>query len=229
MDHAAVAPPPPTAHPALMRGLKMIVVAGVAWFGLSFFFKDAVPYVVDFSSDQFGRFWEFRWWLIFHLAGGSVALIAGPFQFSSGLRRKNMKLHRGLGKAYLVAIAVGSAAALYMGFTSALAAAGAGYAFALIMLAVAWITTSGMALVMIKRRMIDLHKEWMIRSYVVTFAFVTFRWLFEMPTMETLLGDDMLITLMWASWTIPLGVTEVVLQLRRSGKAVKRRAAKATA
>ena len=33
---------------------------------------------------------------------------------------------------------------------------------------------SGMALIAIRRRNFIQHKEWMIRSYVVTFAFVTF-------------------------------------------------------
>jgi hypothetical protein len=35
--------------------------------------------------------------------------------------------------------------------------------------------TSGLAFVAIKKQLYDQHKEWMIRSYVVTFAFVTFR------------------------------------------------------
>ena len=42
-------------------------------------------------------------------------------------------------------------------------------------LGVAWLVTTGLAFVAIKQQLYDQHKEWMIRSYVVTFAFVTFR------------------------------------------------------
>jgi uncharacterized membrane protein len=233
MDHAANVHIPPVAtpapNPALIRGLRYLLIGGLTLFGLRFFLKDAVPYMLDFSGDQFGRFWDVRWWLVFHIGGGSVALLTGPFQFSTGLRRKNLKLHRRLGKLYMVAIAIGSVGAVYMGFTSAVTAAGAAYAFSLLMLAAAWLTTSGMALLMVKRRMIDLHKEWMIRSYVVTFAFVTFRWLFEMDSIKTLFGADAATTVMWACWVIPLGITEVVFHLRKSSKAMKIRAAKAAA
>jgi Predicted membrane protein (DUF2306) len=45
------------------------------------------------------------------------------------------------------------------------------------LLAFAWITTASMAYISVMRGRILQHKEWMIRSYVVTFAFVTFRWL----------------------------------------------------
>jgi Predicted membrane protein (DUF2306) len=48
-------------------------------------------------------------------------------------------------------------------------------AFGLGGLALAWMLTTGMALIAIRRSLVDQHKEWMIRSYVVTFGFVTFR------------------------------------------------------
>ena len=83
-------------------------------------------------------------------------------------------------------------------------------------LAVVWLLTSGMAFAAIRRRNIVQHKQWMIRSYVVTFAFVTFR-----------LGNNLMMyfgvgaqggrgaTLAWACWAIPLLVTELVLQGRQ--------------
>ncbi len=43
------------------------------------------------------------------------------------------------------------------------------------MLGVVWLLTTGMAYVAIRRGQIAQHQEWMIRSYVTTFAFVLFR------------------------------------------------------
>jgi hypothetical protein len=41
----------------------------------------------------------------------------------------------------------------------------------------AWFFTSAWALRFILPKRVNLHKEWMIRTYVATFAFVLFRWL----------------------------------------------------
>jgi len=63
---------------------------------------------------------------------------------------------------------------------------------------------------------IEIHKEWMARAYVVTFAFVTFRVLndyFAGPRLQP--DQDRILTFFWACWALPLLVTEVILQLRR--------------
>src|SRR5919107_3481702 len=42
-----------------------------------------------------------KWLLLFHGVAGSVALLLAPFQFSARLRRRNMGLHRVLGRLYV--------------------------------------------------------------------------------------------------------------------------------
>ena len=78
-----------------------------------------------------------------------------------------------------------------------------------------------MAYYAILKRRIPIHKEWMVRAYVVTFAFVTFRLLHDYNPLSRLQPEnDLSITLIWASWAIPLLVAEVILQLRRMRSAV---------
>ena len=83
-------------------------------------------------------------------------------------------------------------------------------------LGVAWLLTTGIAYVAIRRRLILQHQEWMIRSYVVTFAFVMFRILvgvleaFEVGTLF-----DRLNAASWFCWAVPLLVTEAILQGRK--------------
>ena len=64
----------------------------------------------------------------------------------------------------------------------------------------------------------------MLRSYIVTFAFVTFRYLIEFPpTMYLKPVQDLIITSIWACWTLPLFAADVVLkltQIRRSAMIV---------
>ena len=75
---------------------------------------------------------------------------------------------------------------------------------------------AAMALYAILSGRIQIHKEWMVRTYVVTFAFLTFRLLNEFSPLSRLQPDgDRIVTIAWACWVIPLLVTEVILQLRR--------------
>ena len=73
-----------------------------------------------------------------------------------------------------------------------------------------------MAILAIRHHAYEQHREWMIRSYTVTFAFVTFRladqWLGDLH----LAPRDAIFTIMaWACWAVPLLIAEPFLQLRR--------------
>lgn len=151
--------------------------------------------------------------MVLHILGGIIALMVGPLQFLGGLRRSRPRLHRVVGRIYVGAIAVGASAAVYvlMGVQRTLIFEAGIYG-----LAAAWLVTSGMALVSIRLRQVEQHREWMIRSYVVTFGFVVFR-----------LGSDWFLasgvapraqvsgTMAWLCWAGPLLGTEVVLQARK--------------
>ena len=73
-----------------------------------------------------------------------------------------------------------------------------------------------MAYVSVMRRQFAAHREWMIRSYVVTFAFVMFRLLEDLDVYGGLGPSAQAVMLAWMAWTVPLLFTEVALQWRRS-------------
>jgi len=64
-----------------------------------------------------------------------------------------------------------------------------------------------------------MHKEWMLRSYLVAFAFVTFRVTTDLlPGATKHLGsnlDDANTSVSWLSWVVPLAIYEVILQVRK--------------
>ena len=95
---------------------------------------------------------------------------------------------------------------------------------ALMGLATAWLVTTAMAYYSIRKGLVALHKEWMIRAYVVTFAFVFFRVMSDYTPMSRLRPEgDRDITIAWACWVVPLAVTELIFQLRRVRSAVAAR------
>ena len=70
-----------------------------------------------------------------------------------------------------------------------------------------------------ERFRIQQHREWMLRSYTVTFAFVTFRlastWLSPwIAVPDDPVATDLDTLLAWSCWAVPLLLAEPLIQLR---------------
>jgi hypothetical protein len=129
-------------------------------------------------------------------------------------------VHRVLGLVYLASVGLSAAAAYYLALHTDFGwVFGAGLAS----LATAWLVTTAMAGVAIVRRLHAQHGEWMIRSYVLTTAFVVFRALFEaLGTAGIGTLPERLAACSWLCWSVPLLVTEAVLQGRKFATAAGR-------
>ena len=173
---------------------------------------DNVPRYFVVKPQSYGDyFWGKVNWLLPHVVCGLFAVLLGPLQFSSRIRRDYLPFHRIAGRVYVVTVLLGAIAGL--GMASSVGKQSAAYALGLSGLAVAWITTTGMAFVAIRRKNIVQHKQWMVRSYVVTFAFVTFRLGSDlMQAGDVLPSHERSAMLAWGCWAIPLLFTEVILQ-----------------
>jgi uncharacterized membrane protein len=179
---------------------------------IAFILIYATRYFIHYDPATFGPFWSRRVALLLHITGGVVALLIAPWQFWSGYRRTPMAVHRLTGQIFLAAVSSGSAGGLYLASTTTL---GWPFAFGITMLNLAWIVTTGMAYYAIRHRLIAVHREWMIRAYVVTFAFVIIRLFNDVLPTSQLAGSDLAITLSWASWVVPLSVVELIFQINR--------------
>ncbi len=197
-------------------GLQYAALAVLLGMALFFYFNFAIQYF-DYSEEAYGPyFWGKRVALPFHIAGGSLALFMGLPQFWMGLRNRYMHVHRWTGRLYLLGVLVGSIGAFLMA-TMPNNGISWGFAVGLFGLAVAWVTTTGMAYISIIRRKYLMHKEWMIRSYIVTFAFITFRIFSDYVPYQTWNLDyaQYMTAMMWVSWVFPLLAFEVALQSRK--------------
>jgi uncharacterized membrane protein len=107
-----------------------------------------------------------------HIAGGVGALLTGPWQFSDRLRARDIRLHRWLGRVYLIEVAMGGLAGLPLASVSA---EGMPTHIGFGLLAVLWLTTASQAYRTIRRRDVAAHQSWMIRNFSLTLAAVTLR------------------------------------------------------
>jgi hypothetical protein len=194
-----------------------IVIAASGYF----VFNNALHYFA-FNKTQYEGFWPIHApWLLVHIVGGLTALLLGPFQFIPSVRKTYPGAHRTMGKIYLCAIAVAGLASFDLSIEKLIIREkaiifGAGLA----MLGVAWLTTSAMAYWAVRCKNFVQHREWMVRSFVVTCAFTTFR-LAGMLLTEIFHTDPYIsVQLMaWVCWSVPLMITEVFLQAGKIRKA----------
>lgn len=209
------APLPPARATLIARRLIWGLAAALA----VVFFAHAALRFLDFSEASYRGFWVNRHWLLVHFVAGSVALLAGIMQFWAGLRRRLPAVHRWTGRAYLAAVAVSAAAAYYMSFNSIV---GWTFGVAGFAMATAWVTTTAMAYVAIRRGQVQAHRQWMTRSYVVTFGFVVFRVLAVSPLFAGAALPERLTAILWLCWVVPLLACEVVLQWRATTAPARR-------
>lgn len=158
------------------------------------------------SAEAYGMFWERRNWLWLHVAGGSLAMLAGATQFIGPLRRHRPRLHRWLGRIYLAGILLGSAAVAgliattqgWLALKMAFAATG-----------LAWLVTSFCGYRSIRRGDVEQHRRWMLRSYLVTLSPAVFRLALLVPALMQLASPLVMVpSLLVLSWALPLLVHE---------------------
>lgn len=195
--------------------LAIVLMVLVAWcldFLLSVFEKYR-----HVDPGTYTMFWSRRGWLWTHLAGGSMAILLGLVQLLTQWPRAFDRVHRWTGRAYLLSILVASTGAAGLIATSPAPLA---IRMAFAATALAWLTTSLLGLVAIRRRQVQVHRRWMIRAWLVTLAPITFRLLIRTPDIMTLAEPpDVIAALLWLSWMLPLLLFELgrrLLALRSS-------------
>jgi hypothetical protein len=155
-----------------------VLWAVMAAASLSVVFYSEVPLL--HQAEELARLHYLRWILIPHIIAGSIAFLSGPFQFSTRLRRYSPRFHRMLGRVYAGSVFIAAPLAIWSTtfhdyphanyFETAIGVQGG-----------AWFITTAIALVLAMKRHISQHREWMIRSYAVTFSFVGTRVLQPIP------------------------------------------------
>jgi hypothetical protein len=124
------------------------------------------------SSSAHAHYMSIRWMLIPHMTAGILALLSGPLQFSTRIRRRSIQLHRILGRVYVfsvfTAVPLAIAIVFYLHLPRIVIIANLVQAFT-------WFVTTLAAFLTARNRYISLHRQWMVRSYSVTFTFVLIR------------------------------------------------------
>lgn len=151
-----------------------------------------------FFSEQMLVYMAHRFGLILHISGAMLALLIGPLQFLPRLRRgRFLKLHRWLGRIYLLGILLGGLGGLYMAF---FAFGGIVAKLGFASLSLLWLGSGYAAYSLIRKGNIEAHKAWMIRNFALTFAAVTLRLWIPLFMMLGLEFRTSYIIISWLCW-----------------------------
>lgn len=154
-------------------------------------------------------FWNKQFWFVSHFITAVLPLVLGPFQFWVWFRNHTIRVHRFLGKLYILGCLLGGLTALYLGVTQPYD----GSIIPTLLLASLWLFMTSAAWVTIKQKNIQAHRLFMIRSYTLTLAFVFLRILSDLVYKHNFLAfiDNQEVrdtTYEWLSWVIPILVVE---------------------
>lgn len=132
--------------------------------------------------------------MFLHGIPGAIALIIGPFQFSTRLRQRFTKLHRVSGRIYAVCALISAPMAILV----ALALPVPTLLSASSIQATGWILTTAIAIYCIRTGRTQQHREWMMRSYPFAAVFIVVRAVIAIPAIDRM-GVEGLETAVWCA------------------------------
>jgi len=150
-----------------------------------------------------------------HAAGGTAMLFLGAAALYIGLSGNAFRFHKLIGYTYLAGGALGAGSGLALSILNPHPLPGVAVATGL--LAVVWLTTAGMALRAALNKRFDSHRQWMIRSYVLTWTFVFCRMVMTSPFGKAF-DPPMIAATIWATWIAPLILCEIALQWKAGAR-----------
>lgn len=155
-------------------------------------------------------------WVYFlyaHIITGCLALLIGPFQiFRKQKNQMLKKAHRAFGKIYVACIFISGLINIYL---SIFASGGWVAQLGFFTMDLLWIYFTYIAVIRVINKDINSHRNWMLRSYALTFAAVTLR-LYQVPLMLLLDFEIAYKISAWLCWGVNLIIIEWVIRKRKA-------------
>jgi len=175
-------------------------------------------FLLNRADPVWQHYQPFKWWLLPHGVAGACALLLGPMQFSDRLRQRYAKLHRAVGRIYVVAALILAPLGAYIQYFQERMHETRSFTIAATVDATLLMFTTGLAFVFIRQGKIQQHRAWMTRSFAVALVFLEVRVIGGVTGWENL-GSGAIETIVWGCLAFSILAADIVLQwqeLRRS-------------
>lgn len=149
--------------------------------------------LLDPGSPARRHFAEVTWLLLPHGIAGALALLLAPPQFSDRLRRRSPRLHRVVGRLYVLGVVVSAPTAIPI----AIILGPPSLVMAATVQSSGWLLTTALGLYCARSGDIRQHREWMIRSYPFAMVFVLARAVLAIPAVAAM-GEVAFVSVVWS-------------------------------
>lgn len=159
---------------------------------------------------------EGHWgWVLLHALTGTLMIITAPLNLYVGETRRWFEWHRHIGCTYIGAGYTATLAALVVNLGNP--HENVSIAISTSLLALAWLVTASLGWRTGAQKRFRAHRDWMIRSYVLTWSFVFCR-LAQRGGGAELFGPGGDALLVWLTWLVPLLLCELMLRRGRPAR-----------
>jgi uncharacterized membrane protein len=179
-------------------------------------------FLINRADPAWLHYQPFKWYLLPHGLAGACALLLGPLQFSDRLRQRFTKLHRVVGRIYVVAALIVAPLGAYIQYFEERMGATRSFSIAAAVDAGLLMLTTAIAFSFAFRRKIQQHRQWMTRSFAVALVFLEVRVISGLGGWDTnpVAGE----TIVWVCVGASLLVADIVLQAQESWRSRPRTA-----
>ena len=206
--------------PGIFKKIKIFVFISLVFLSTCLMLRITVPYFsfrydIDFllTKQSVLHITAWRWAFYTHITCSIFVLILGGLQFVPAIVKKYTRVHRRMGKAYIILVlGLSAPSGLIMGFY---ANGGVVSKISFVLLSLLWWLFTFLAYRQIKKKNIESHINFMYRSYALTLSAITFRiYVMLVPHFIHLPAKEMYSLIAWLSWAPNLLVTEILIKNR---------------
>jgi len=171
-------------------------------------------FLVNLNNPVWNHYQPFKWWLLPHGIAGACALLLGPMQFSDRLRQRYTKLHRVTGRVYVAGAFVAGPLGIYIQVIQHRIGVPLSFTMVAATHGTLWMLTTGIALVLILKRKVQQHRQWMTRSFAVgPGVFLGARVILGVTGLENR-GPAAVETVIWMTIAFSIVLADIVLQVQ---------------
>jgi uncharacterized membrane protein len=168
-------------------------------------------FLIDAKDPIWNHYEPFKWWLLPHAVAGACALLLAPMQFSDRLRQRFTKMHRVVGRVYVVGVFIAAPLGAYVQFFEERLGGTRSFSIATVVDASLWMITTGIAFGFVLRGKILQHRQWMTRSFAVAIVFLEVRVIAGISGWEKL-GEGAFETIVWVCLAFSLLLADIAIQ-----------------
>ena len=154
-------------------------------------------FLIEPSNPIWQHYEPFKWWLLPHGLFGAVVILLAPLQFSDRLRRRFTRLHRIVGRLYVVGAFGLAPLGAYVQYYEERLGLPRSFTVLAVVNAVMLMIATGIAFLFAHRRRIAQHRQWVVRSYAIALVFIEGRFIMGVTGWE-LLGVEIVQAIIWS-------------------------------